>query len=682
MKNTLLSLLLFVPFLSYAQAKKDSTVVLQPIDLKVHFVHQSLLSVSSAVHRLTENTIQQQQSTSLLTAMNTVAGIRMEERSPGSYRLAMRGSLIRSPFGIRNTKIYIDEFPLTDAGGNTYLNLIDPSFINQIDILKGPDGSLYGANSGGIIKMLPQGFGNMEDKVALAIGGGSFGLFQEQIGIQRVVNPKYQFSLNQSFTRSDGYRDHTALNKKAFQTAQQWQYTKRSQLRLYALYTDLAYQTPGGLTQEQYDSNPQQARPAAGPNPSAIQQKAAIYNKTFFAGLAHSSQLRDNLSHHIAVYGSSTDFKNPFITNYEIREESNLGLRTYLSWDKSINEKSFQMQFGAEGTLGWGTIDNYDNDKGNKTKLQAEDELNNQTWNLFYRGQVEVLKNWNIEASIGLNGNNVDYKKYFPQAEKGSIKFDVEWMPRIATSYVLNNMAWRLSFAKGYSTPTLAEVRSSNNSINTTLQAEKRNNYEIGYKIKTADSHLIVDLAAYSYAMKNGIIRQVNDNGAEFYSNAGVMNQKGVEATLWYFIPLDLPVLKSLTYQSAIAYNHYRFGKYIVDNKNLKNNKITAVPDWVWSNSVVLDLPHRLNVNLYYNYTASSPLNDANTVYAKHFNLVQAKCVWKTQATKNIEVHLYIGIDNLLNEKYSLGNDINAFGGRYFNAAPTRNMYGGVKIII
>lgn len=37
------------------------------------------------------------------------------------------------------------------------------------------------------------------------------------------------------------------------------------------------------------------------------------------------------------------------------------------------------------------------------------------------------------------------------------------------------------------------------------------------------------------------------------------------------------------------------------------------------------------------------------------------------------------GIDNILNQKYSLGNDLNAMGGRYYNAAPTRNFYIGVK---
>src|SRR5690606_13458835 len=129
-------------------------------------------------------------------------GIRMEERSPGSYRLAMRGSLIRSPFGIRNVKIYMDELPLTDAGGNTYLNLIDPASIAAIHVLKGPDGSLYGANSGGVIRIQPKGYDVQENESSLLISGGSFGLFQEQLSLQRNVNANYSFSIDQSFTRS------------------------------------------------------------------------------------------------------------------------------------------------------------------------------------------------------------------------------------------------------------------------------------------------------------------------------------------------------------------------------------------------------------------------------------------------------------------------------------------------
>lgn len=680
MKKTILSLALSLPCILFAQQKADSVVTLQPVELKVHFKKQSLLSITAATHSLNTDNIQQQQSTSLVSAINTVAGLRMEERSPGSYRLAMRGSLIRSPFGIRNTKIYIDEFPLTDAGGNTYLNLIDPASVYQINVLKGPDGSLYGANSGGVIRITPQGFNPVINKTEINLLGGSYGLFQQQFGLQRKINDKYQFSINQSFVRSDGYRENSALNKKSFQTSHVWDYNPTSQLRLYAFYTDISYQTPGGLTLQQYEENPKQSRPAAGPNPSAKDQKAAIYNKTFFSGIAHSKQINSNLSHHMSIYGSITDFENPFITNYEYRDEKNLGARTYLSWNS--NQQRVQMQLGAEATLGWNSIANYDNDKGTATNLQAEDDLDNQTWNIFYRTQIELLTNWNIEGSLGVNGNRIVYHKYYPLNEKGSINFRTEWMPRVATNYVLDNMSWRLSFAKGYSAPTVAEVRSSDNIINTALQAESGNNYEIGYKFKSNNQRFIFDIAAYNYKMKNGIMRQVNEQGIEFYDNVGEMNQKGLEGTMWLHLPLNSGIIKNITFQTALTYNHYRFGNYQETTQNLKGNKITAVPDFITTNTFIIDLPKSFKLNLYYNHTSTIPLNDANTVFASSYNLVQTKLLWNTNIQQKVGLEIYFGIDNLLNEKYSLGNDINAFGGRYFNAAPNRNFYIGTKITL
>jgi iron complex outermembrane recepter protein len=56
---------------------------------------------------------------SVLPAVNTVPGVKMDERSPGSYRLSIRGNLLRSPFGVRNVKVYWNGIPFTDANGTT-----------------------------------------------------------------------------------------------------------------------------------------------------------------------------------------------------------------------------------------------------------------------------------------------------------------------------------------------------------------------------------------------------------------------------------------------------------------------------------------------------------------------------------------------------------------------------------
>src|SRR5690606_14890453 len=229
----LLTVVLSTPGIVWSQAVDSisNQHEINPIHVNAYFNQQPILGLTSAAQTISPRLIEAQQTNTLLSAINTVAGVRMEERSPGSYRLAMRGSLIRSAFGIRNTKIYIDDFPLTDAGGNTYLNLLDPAAIQAIHIIKGPDGSLYGANSGGVINIQPNGFDIRENRRSVLLSGGSFGLFQEQLSIQQKINNNYSFSFDQSFTRSDGYRDNTALNKKTFQTAHRWKYTPKNEIR-------------------------------------------------------------------------------------------------------------------------------------------------------------------------------------------------------------------------------------------------------------------------------------------------------------------------------------------------------------------------------------------------------------------------------------------------------------------
>lgn len=654
---------------------------LKAVEIFAYFNQQPILDLTASGQTVTTANIETQQTTTLLPAMNTVPGIRMEERSPGSYRLAMRGSLIRSPFGIRNVKIYVDEFPLTDAGGNTYLNLLDPASISAIHILKGPDGSLYGANSGGVIRIEPNGFRVTQNQASLQLSGGSFGLFQEQLSVMQNIKAKYSFSIDQSYTRSDGYRENTALDKKTIQTAHKWQYSEKNQLRFLALYSDLKYQTPGGLTVSQMQENPRMARPGA------MEQQAGIYNKTFFGGIAHDTRITNQFSHTISLSGSHTDLENPFITNYEFRKEKNLGLRTYFSYKDNSNENfQWQMQLGFERQMGWNSIDNYDNDEGTATAPQAMDDLDNTLSSFFYRTMFRWYERLTIEASLGLNQAEISYQQRFPEISNsaGKISFGTIFMPRIATSYLLEDgLAVRASVSKGYSPPTIAEVRSSDNLINTEIEPETGINYELGMRLETTNRRWMADLSIYHYNMDNGIVRHLLEHGAEYYVNAGEIKQRGIEAAVWMVL---LPVrnerwVQSLSLQSSVSYNQYRFGKYRVNNEDYSGNNVTAVPDWVWSNTVLIALPNGIGLNISHYFTSEMPLNDANTVFADSYHLVQIKGNWKWNITDSKQVRFFAGIDNVLNKKYSLGNDINAFGDRYFNPAPTGNYYGGLKVV-
>ncbi len=193
-----------------AQVKQDTIKSvpgnkLREVVIHPYFSIQPLIRATGTISIVDTAILDKQQGTSLLPALNAVPGLRMEERSPGSYRLSIRGSLLRSPFGIRNVKIYLDEFPLTDAGGNSYLNALDVAGIAKIQVLKGPQSSIYGANSGGVILIQP---GTSTEPV-LQLQGGSFGLFKENAAVGQQWK-KYLLNITQAYQRSDGYRDHSA----------------------------------------------------------------------------------------------------------------------------------------------------------------------------------------------------------------------------------------------------------------------------------------------------------------------------------------------------------------------------------------------------------------------------------------------------------------------------------------
>ena len=57
--------------------------------------NRSIMSSGAIVRVIQSNDADLNNKVSWVHAMNTVAGVRMEERSPGSYRLNIRGSTLR-----------------------------------------------------------------------------------------------------------------------------------------------------------------------------------------------------------------------------------------------------------------------------------------------------------------------------------------------------------------------------------------------------------------------------------------------------------------------------------------------------------------------------------------------------------------------------------------------------------
>jgi len=648
----------------------DTSKVLAEIVVQAYQANRPILEVPASLGVVNTADLARFNTASLLPVINTIPGVRMEERSPGSYRLSMRGSSLRSPFGVRNVKVYWNGLPFTDAGGNTYLNLFDFSSIQRAEIIKGPGSSLYGAGTGGVLLLKNNVAAANALKAALSFG--SFGLMRFQTAAQWRTKIS-STTISYAHQQAAGYREHTDMNRNLVQAQSDFYLNSKNTIALNLLFSDLYYQTPGGLTRQQFEANPQLARPGA------TTQKAAVYNHTFFGGLTHEYEWSNRWLTQTGIYGSFTDFSNPTIRvgSYEVRNENGFGGRTNTSYSFSNGKLSF----GAELQQEFSPIKNYQNLAGEKGNLLTHDELSILTYFAF--SQVELFLPWNISITAGASVNklNVDFIRLSesPQVEE-SRNFDAILSPRLALLKKINDgLSVFASYSSGYSTPTIQELYPATNMFDQQLNPERGNNLEAGMHGKFFRKTLQTDFTIYDFRLKDAIVLRRTPQDEDYYINAGGTIQRGAELYLGW-----TPTFSSSTHiklWSSYTFNAYTFDEYVVGDQDHSGNDLTGTPQNILVTGIDLEVSKRLYANFTYTYTDRIPLNDDNTVYADAYHLLGGKV-----GCRNVFAHyildFFLGVDNALNQTYSLGNDLNAAGERYYNAAPTANFYAGINVTI
>jgi len=678
MKALITTLFCLQGFMLYAQ-EADSVKILEEVTIRSYEANRPILQVPASVGLVMSSDLQRFSNTSLVSAVNNLPGIRMEERSPGSYRFSIRGSSLRSPFGVRNVKAYWNELPLTDPGGNTYLNQLDANAINQIEIIKGPGSSLYGAGTGGVL-LLKSPRPENESLISASWMGGSYGLKNYQLSLSQ-GNKNTSHYVGYQHQQSDGYREQTRMVRDQLNSTFRFSFSDKEELETAIFYTDLYYQTPGGLNEAEFIANPRQARPAAGTQPGAVAQQAGVSLRSFYTGISHQYHFTKNIHNRTGVYGNFVQFNNPAIRNYERRLEQNFGARTVTDFSFLIKGWKTTLQGGGEFQHGYSPVKNYQNLGGYPGLLQSDEEIRTLQYNLF--GQGEMSKdNWILTGGLSVNwvSYNLLQLNRSPALEQ-EVNYDPVITPRIALLRKINeafsvygNMSW------GFSPPTLAEVRPSNGVFNTTLKPEKGTQIEIGGKGYFAKRKFFVDMALYHFVLDETIVVRRDEDGADYFVNAGSTNQNGLELLLNWQPDVSNSILSSFKLWSGITLNQYEFRDYIKDNVSYSGNQLTGTPQKVLTGGTDLIFAKGFYLTLTANYTSAIPLNDANSVFAKAYALVGAKAGYKNQLGNKLPFELFAGADNLLDETYSLGNDLNAAGGRYYNAAFGRNFFFGLKI--
>lgn len=659
----------------------DSTQILENIIINAYENNRKLIDVPAAVSLVNSADLNRYNNTSVLSAMNASPGVRMDERSPGSYRLSIRGSSLRSPFGVRNVKVYYDGIPFTDPGGNTYLNQFGFYNIQSMEIIKGPGGSLYGAGTGGVL-LINNDAGKFQPGTSVAYNMGSYNLQNINANVRFGKEDSHSV-INYQHQSGNGYRDHTASRRDVFTWDGVLKATDRSKLRAHFLYGDLYYQTPGALTKKEFDLNARAARPVVGTMPSAEQAQAAIFQKTFLAGFSFEQKIDEHWKNTTTLYGAYSQVRNPNFRNYSRTSEPHFGGRTIFQFKKQMSDVLLTVNAGAEMQQSFNVQRIYNNKNGQTDSLQTDDEINNNQGFIFLQGNADISGGWTFTLGASINKYTIDFKRasVLPPFSYNK-NFNDQLTPRLAILKKLNNyISAYASVARGFSAPTTAELLPSINVFNTALQAESGIDYEFGARGSVISNKLYFDINAFFYKLKNAIVQRRDLSGADYFENAGSAKQNGLETLVTYeLINNDRQPVNHVLLRASNTWNNFHYDVFKQLATDYSGNKLPGVASQTVAGGVDASMKMGVYANITYFFSGPIQLNDANTASADSYSLLGLRMGYKQHSAKRIQFEIFGGAENILNEKYSLGNDINAAGGRYYNAAPGRNYYAGIII--
>jgi iron complex outermembrane receptor protein len=676
-----LVILLSFSVISFSQEEQsDTSKTLNEVTVRAFEQNRKPGSTTANVRILSINNGDRNNKTSLVNGFNTVAGVRMEERSPGSYRINIRGSSLRSPFGVRNVKVYWNEIPVTDPGGNTYFNQFAYNNFSSIEIFKGPPGSLYGAGTGGLV--LINNMDRWQPGAGIEYMTGSYGLQNifASAGFGKGENKNH---FTYAHNESNGYRVQTAMRRDNISWTSQLKQSERQQLTASLLFTDMYYQTPGALTLAEFTANPKAARPAGGGFPSAVAINAAIYQKTILAGFSNQYQITSNFKNSTSIYGAFAQIKNSAIRNYERRNEPHFGGRSSFIYNTTANATTtFQLVGGAEFQQGYFNTQVSKNKNGNPDTLQTNDDINYTTYSIFLQGDLNIHEKWIATAGMSINKSKVGFRRLsvYPVINQ-TRTYQNELAPRFSLLRKFgNDLSLLGTISKGFSPPTVAELLPSTGVISTDLEAEKGVNYEMTARYHLRHLKLYFEATAFWFKLNDALVQRRDLSGADYFTNAGDVKEKGIELHSDYTYSPVGKFVDNFIIQADYTYNHFRYGSFVKGTNDFSGKEVPSVPGNTFSLTGDLVLKNGICLNSTYYAASKIWLNDANTFSANAYHLLGCRLGWKRTFEKKYKINFYVGADNLLDEVYSLGNDINAAANRFYNAAPRRNYYAGLSL--
>ena len=578
-------------------------------------------------------------------------------------RISIRGFGSRANFGVRGIKIFVDGIPETSPDGQSQTDNINLEIIENIEVYRGNNSSLFGSSSGGVISI--NTIENFEkDFVNIGFSSGSFNTSKSQ-GTIGLINGNQKMIFFISNTKSSGYRSHNGYENFNMNFKYIKPLNANNKLQLIANFLNSpSANDPGGLNLDevknnrsegrfrniQYDAGEKVKQYKVGLNLTSIIRKLQLTNSVYYNQRLFDGKLPFG-------YGGIIDLNRAF-WGYKL----NVNIQGYLNYDLGFsynNQKDDRQRFI--------------NDEGIKTDQVMGQNENYENTSLYFFGSKSLGK-LNFSGGARFENNIISLDSYFKPSDKKTRRIN-SFNPSVNFLYEFDKIDVFANFSSGYETPTLNELSATANQLgfNDDLKNIKSNTFEIGFANLKKGNVVNYSIRLFHISTINEITPYQLNDGLVLYSNAGKTTKTGAE------VEFNGKISDQINFEYTASIGNYKFESFKFIDNDFSNNVMPGIPKS--QHNIKINYKNESNYNLVVGLKRVGKMfaDNANETEIDGYSSISIK-MSKNLKLFETSITPFISIDNLFNEEYFDNIRINAFGSRFYEPAPGISFNGGLKL--
>ncbi len=647
-----------------AFAQTNDPLVLDPLLVNSPRAESDWLTLPMAVSAITSHERPGEQLLTLDSLLAGVPGTVSQSRYnlAQGMRLSIRGFGTRSSFGVRGVRVLVDGVPLTMPDGQTEMDGLDSSLIERIEVIRGPSSTIHGNAAGGVLSVETRQPSDTP-RTQLEISGGELGYRQMRAETSGTAGSLGAL-LAVSSTRLDGYRTHGTAETNHLTGKLSWQAEGgRLGVTLHAI--DNRAEDPGALTLAQVREDRSQARP------QSLQYDSDEDVRQQRLSIVWNGQAAGDDTYQLRSYYGQREFSNrlPLLNN---------GQTAYDRWFAGVGaQRTYRREWAGlpnQLTIGVDLESQRDertrNDNlsggitGALTQRQRESA---DSRGLFIENQLSLGESWLLTAGLRHDSVRLEAKdRYLSDGDASGSRTLEDWNYNLGLSRQLDpHHVVYARYATSFETPTINELANpAGGGFNPSLGPAHATNREIGFKGEYPG--LRYEAVIYSMRIEDELVPVVD--GRTFYTNAGRSSRDGIELSAQWFAG------QYWRLTGAWSYNEYQYDDFDTYN----GNRVPGVPKQSLFAEASYDRDDwyaRVNLSAHGHQYA----DNANDSRVAGYTVTSARIGWRLgQGGQSWEP--YVGVDNLFDRDYYDNLRINDNFGRYYEPAPGRTLYAGVKL--